>query len=62
MGWPTSPNATGAPGRFGSFTPELGYILPPGSWGLQAPLGLARDLGTRSHRRLTPILPLTITP
>jgi hypothetical protein len=44
-----------------SFTPELGYILPPGSWGLQAPLTLSRDLGTRSHRRLTPVLPLTIT-
>jgi hypothetical protein len=44
-----------------SFTPELGYILPPGSWGLQAPLTLAPDLGTRPHRRLTPILPLTIT-
>jgi hypothetical protein len=44
-----------------SFTPELGYILPPGSWGLHAPLTLSRDLGTRSHRRLTPVLPLTIT-
>jgi hypothetical protein len=44
-----------------SFTPELSYILPPGSWGLQAPLALARDLGTRPHRRLTPILPLAIT-
>ena len=44
-----------------SCTPELGYILPPGSWGLQAPLTLSRDLGTRPHRRLTHILPLTIT-
>ncbi len=43
-----------------SFTPELGYLLPPGSWGLQAPLDLAPDLRTR-HRRLTPVLPLTIT-
>lgn len=43
-----------------SFTPELGYLLPPGSWGLQAPLTLSRDLGTRPHRRLTPVLPLTI--
>jgi len=42
-----------------SFTPELGYILPPGSWGLQAPLDLAPDRYTR-HRRLTPVLPLTI--
>jgi hypothetical protein len=44
-----------------SFTPELGYILPPGSWGLQAPLDLAPDPRTRPHRRLTPVLPLTIT-
>jgi hypothetical protein len=44
-----------------SFTPELGYILPPGPWGLQAPLPLSRDLGTRPHQRLTPVLPLTIT-
>jgi len=43
-----------------SFTPELGYILPPGSWGVQVPLGLAPDLITR-HHRLTPVLPLTIT-
>ncbi len=44
-----------------SFTPELGYILPPGSWGLQAPLALAPDLAASPYRRLTPILPLTIT-
>ena len=44
-----------------SFTPELGYILPPGFWGLQAPLALSRDLGAEPYRRLTPILPLTIT-
>jgi hypothetical protein len=43
-----------------SFTPELGYILPPGSWGIQVPLDLAPDIRTR-HRRLTPVLPLTIT-
>jgi hypothetical protein len=43
-----------------SFTPELGYILPPGSWGIQVPLKLAPDILTR-HRRLTPVLPLTIT-
>jgi hypothetical protein len=43
-----------------SFTPELGYILPPGSWGIQVPLDLAPDILTR-HRRLTPVLPLTIT-
>jgi hypothetical protein len=44
-----------------SFIPKLGYILPPGSWGLRAPLTLRRDLGTRPHQRLTPVLPLTIT-
>jgi hypothetical protein len=43
-----------------SFTPELGYILPPGSWGIQVPLDLAPDILTR-HRRLTPVMPLTIT-
>ena len=43
-----------------SFTPELGYILPPGSWGIQVSLDLAPDILTR-HRRLTPVLPLTIT-
>ena len=43
-----------------SFTPELGYILPPGSWGIQVPLDLAPDTLTR-HHRLTPVLPLTIT-
>jgi len=43
-----------------SFTPELGYILPSGSWGVQVPLDLAPDILTR-HRRLTPVLPLTIT-
>jgi hypothetical protein len=43
-----------------SFTPELGYILPSGSWGIQVPLDLAPDILTR-HRRLTPVLPLTIT-
>jgi hypothetical protein len=43
-----------------SFTPELGYILPPGSWGIQVPLDLAPDVVTR-QRRLTPVLPLTIS-
>jgi hypothetical protein len=43
-----------------SFTPELGYVLPPGSWGIQVPLDLAPDILSR-HRRLTPVLPLTIT-
>jgi len=43
-----------------SFTPELGYTVPPGSWGIQVRLDLAPDLLTR-HRRLTPVLPLTVT-
>jgi hypothetical protein len=43
-----------------SFTLELGYILPPGSWGIRVPLNLAPDILTH-HRRLTPVLPLTIT-
>jgi hypothetical protein len=43
-----------------SFKPDLGYTLPPGSWGIQVPLTLQRDLRTREPR-LTPVLPLTIT-
>ena len=42
-----------------SFVPALGYAVPPGDWGLQAPLTLAWD--PRGTRRRTPILPLTIT-
>jgi hypothetical protein len=43
-----------------SRTPQLGYVIPPGDWGIQATLTLGphpRD----SPRRRTPILPLTIT-
>jgi hypothetical protein len=42
-----------------SFTPRLGYAVPPGAWGIQATLilGDLRD----SPRRHTPVLPLTIT-
>jgi hypothetical protein len=43
-----------------SFTPRLGYVIPPGDWGIQATLTLGphpRD----SPRRRTPVLPLTIT-
>ncbi len=43
-----------------SFRPELGYTVPPGSWGIQVPL----DLEWNSHNRearLTPVLPLTVT-
>ena len=43
-----------------SSTPRLGYVIPPGDWGVQATLALGphpRD----SPRRRTPVLPLTIT-
>jgi hypothetical protein len=43
-----------------SFVPDLGYTIPPGSWGIQIPLHLQRDLHARKPR-LTPVLPLTIT-
>ena len=43
-----------------SFTPRLGYTVPPGSWGIQATLSLGG--GSRdSPRRRTLVLPLTIT-
>ncbi|HWG62334.1 MAG TPA: hypothetical protein VG253_11535 [Streptosporangiaceae bacterium] len=43
-----------------SFDADLGYTVPPGSWGIQMPLELQRDQLTR-EQRLTPVLPLTIT-
>ena len=43
-----------------SFTPRLGYTVPPGSWGIQATLILGRGSHDSPHRR-TPVLPLTIT-
>jgi hypothetical protein len=43
-----------------SFRPDLGYTVPPGSWGIQVPLDLEWDPYTRERRR-TPVLPLTIT-
>jgi hypothetical protein len=43
-----------------SFRPDLGYALPPGSWGMQVWLDLEWDPHTRERRR-TPVLPLTIT-
>jgi hypothetical protein len=48
-----------------SFTPRLGYAVPPGSWGLQAtldlvPAGSGPESADRLRRR-TPVLPLTIT-
>jgi hypothetical protein len=42
-----------------SFVPALGYAVPPGDWGLQAPLTLGGD--PHGERRRTSILPLTIT-
>jgi hypothetical protein len=47
-----------------SFTPRLGYAVPPGSWGLQAtlelvPSGSGPEPAERIPRR-TPVLPLTI--
>jgi hypothetical protein len=43
-----------------SFTPRLGYAVPPGSWGIQATLTLGTDPRDAPQRR-TPVLPLTIT-
>jgi hypothetical protein len=43
-----------------SFTPRLGYAVPPGSWGIQATLTLGNDPRDSPLRR-TPVLPLTIT-
>jgi hypothetical protein len=43
-----------------SFTPRLGYAVPPGSWGIQATLSLGKDPRDAPQRR-TPVLPLTIT-
>jgi hypothetical protein len=43
-----------------SYTPRLGYQLPPGAWGIQATLTLG-DYPTHPYFRRTPILPLTIT-
>ena len=43
-----------------SVVPDLGYTVPPGTWGIEVPLDLQRDVYTREARR-TPVLPLTIT-
>lgn len=43
-----------------SFTPRLGYAVPPGSWGIQATLILGEN-PRDSPRRHTPALPLTVT-
>jgi hypothetical protein len=45
-----------------SFTDRLGYVVPPGSWGIQATLQLIPDAGARNRvSRRTPVLPLTVT-
>ena len=43
-----------------SFRPELGYTVPPGSWGIQVPLDPEWNPHHR-EARLTPVLPLTVT-
>ena len=43
-----------------SFRPKLGYAVPPGSWGIEVPLTVQRELEGRERRR-TPVLPVTIT-
>jgi hypothetical protein len=43
-----------------SFTPRLGYAVPPGKWGIQATLTFGPD-PRDSPRRRTPVMPLTIT-
>ena len=42
-----------------SVVPDLGYAVPPGTWGIQVPLNVQRDGHTGQARR-TPVLPLTI--
>jgi hypothetical protein len=43
-----------------SFTPRLGYAIPPGNWAMQATLTLGPH-PRASPRKRTPILPLIIT-
>jgi hypothetical protein len=43
-----------------SFTPELGYVVPPGQWGLRVKLHLHIGDG-ESTRRTTETLPLTVS-
>jgi hypothetical protein len=66
--FPVSPTATERiPLLIGtaSFTPRLGYTVPPGNWGLQATLDLvpagSGPEPVERHPRRTPVLPLTIT-
>jgi hypothetical protein len=48
-----------------STSERLGYVVPPGDWGVQATLDLRADadapLSREQVRRRTPVLPLTIT-
>jgi hypothetical protein len=48
-----------------SVTERLGYVVPPGDWGVRVTLTLIADaeppFNQRRVRRLTPVLPLTIT-
>jgi hypothetical protein len=60
------PVASGQTGRIplligtDSYTPRLGYAIPPGAWGVQATLTLRSGPGDPAGKR-TPILPLSIT-
>jgi hypothetical protein len=42
-----------------SFTPRLGYVIPPGDWGIQGTLTLGPHPRDSPCRR-TPVLPLTV--
>jgi hypothetical protein len=45
-----------------SFTGRLGYVVPPGSWGIQVTLQLTPNPDVRDRvPRRTPVLPLTVT-
>ena len=45
-----------------SYTGRLGYAVPPGRWGVEVTLQLARDPDIRDRvPRRTPVLPLTVT-
>lgn len=44
-----------------SFTAELGYTIPPGTWAIQATLTLGGDPREPSLRKRIPPLPLTVT-
>jgi hypothetical protein len=43
-----------------SFSPQLGYAVPAGEWGIRATLTLGPDPAS-SPRKRTPVMPLTIT-